>query len=307
MGRHKIHETKTQALHARDGKRFQKRAARQRGIRSVTCRGTWAADARCARSAISTSSTDSTLGTMMMAQPVSCLAHNGGDIVGKSRVIHRMDTSSYPSLWSRSGCQACHQRRMLGLQPDGRAIFTIEGDIKDAGTEFLRHLGLQLQAFAHARFDAAVVVADRQKWPVCAWAPSNTSRGWGTAQRPAPVQRRRTARRPDAKGVGCIASFTSWLYSRCLTPSCSPCSSASVMLMRSCENASMSRPSTILYSPFSQVTGKPNMVSLGMPYWPSEGMPMVTHLPLVPRAQSRMWSMAALAAEAQPTTGHGLR
>ena len=27
-------------------------------------------------------------------------------------------------------------------------------------------------------------------------------------------------------------------------------------------------------------------------------MPIVTHLPLVPRAQSRMWSMAALAAEA---------
>jgi hypothetical protein len=48
----------------------------------------------------------------------------------------------------------------------------------------------------------------------------------------------------------------------------------------------------------SQVTGKPNMTSLGMPYSPLEGMPMVTHLPLVPRAQSRMWSMAALAAEA---------
>ena len=27
-------------------------------------------------------------------------------------------------------------------------------------------------------------------------------------------------------------------------------------------------------------------------------MPMVTHLPLVPNAQSRMWSIAALAAEA---------
>ena len=35
-----------------------------------------------------------------------------------------------------------------------------------------------------------------------------------------------------------------------------------------------------------------------MPYQPSDGMPMVTHLPLVPRAQSRMWSMAALAADA---------
>jgi hypothetical protein len=44
--------------------------------------------------------------------------------------------------------------------------------------------------------------------------------------------------------------------------------------------------------------GEANMVSLGMPYWPSDGIPMVTHLPLEPRAQSRMWSMAALAADA---------
>src|SRR5256885_2038586 len=44
-------------------------------------------------------------------------------------------------------------------------------------------------------------------------------------------------------------------YSRCLTPSCSPCSSARVLSMHSCEKASISRPSTILYSPFSVVTG----------------------------------------------------
>ena len=87
-------------------------------------------------------------------------------------------------------------------------------------------------------------------------------------------------------------------YSRSLTPSFSACSSASVLSMRSWLNASISKPCTILYSPFSQVTGKPNMVSAGMPYEPSEGTPMVTHLPLVPSTQSRMWSMAALAAPA---------
>jgi hypothetical protein len=32
--------------------------------------------------------------------------------------------------------------------------------------------------------------------------------------------------------------------------------------------ASIGRPSTTLYSPFSQVTGKPNITSLGMPYQP---------------------------------------
>ena len=46
------------------------------------------------------------------------------------------------------------------------------------------------------------------------------------------------------------------------------------------------------------VTGKPNITSFGMPYSPLLGMPIVTHLPLVPSAQSRMWSIAALAAEA---------
>src|ERR1700742_3870585 len=35
-----------------------------------------------------------------------------------------------------------------------------------------------------------------------------------------------------------------------------------------------------------------------MPYEPSDGMPIVTHLPFVPTTQSRTWSMAALAAEA---------
>jgi hypothetical protein len=35
-----------------------------------------------------------------------------------------------------------------------------------------------------------------------------------------------------------------------------------------------------------------------MPYSPLLGTPIVTHSPFVPSAQSRMWSMAALAAEA---------
>ena len=61
-----------------------------------------------------------------------------------------------------------------------------------------------------------------------------------------------------------------------------------VLSMQAWLNASISKPSTTLYSPFTQVTGKPNMTSLGIPYQPCEGMPMVTQWPLVPKAQSRM-------------------
>ena len=68
--------------------------------------------------------------------------------------------------------------------------------------------------------------------------------------------------------------------------------------MRSCENSSISRPWTIVYSPFSVVTGKPNITPSGMPYEPSDGMPIVVHLPFVPSTQSRTWSIAALAADA---------
>ena len=50
---------------------------------------------------------------------------------------------------------------MLGFSAHRRAVFAIQGDIKHAGTKFLRHFSLQLQAFAHPRFDAAVVIAHR--------------------------------------------------------------------------------------------------------------------------------------------------
>jgi hypothetical protein len=52
---------------------------------------------------------------------------------------------------------------VFGFATDWGAIFAVQGDIEDAGTELLRHLGLQLQAFAHPRFDTAVVVTNRQQ------------------------------------------------------------------------------------------------------------------------------------------------
>jgi hypothetical protein len=50
---------------------------------------------------------------------------------------------------------------MLCLAAHGGTVFTIQGHIKDAGAKLLRHLSLQLQAFAHPRFDTAVMVTDR--------------------------------------------------------------------------------------------------------------------------------------------------
>jgi hypothetical protein len=43
------------------------------------------------------------------------------------------------------------------------AIFTVQGDIKDAGTKLLRHFRLQLQTFAHPHLDTTVVITHRQK------------------------------------------------------------------------------------------------------------------------------------------------
>ena len=63
------------------------------------------------------------------------------------------------------GCgqqQRDHQRGVISLATHGRAVFAVQCDVKDAGAELLAHLGLQLQAFAHARLNAAVVVAHRQ-------------------------------------------------------------------------------------------------------------------------------------------------
>jgi len=55
------------------------------------------------------------------------------------------------------------------------------------------------------------------------------------------------------------------IYSRCLTPSRSSSSSAKVLAISSFEKASISKPSTSLYSPFSVVTGRPKTMSSGTP------------------------------------------
>jgi hypothetical protein len=52
---------------------------------------------------------------------------------------------------------------MLNFTAYWGAIFTVQGDIKHAGTKLLRHFRLQLQTFAHPHLDTTVVIAYRQK------------------------------------------------------------------------------------------------------------------------------------------------
>jgi len=69
--------------------------------------------------------------------------------------------------------------------------------------------------------------------------------------------------------------------------------------MRGLLKSSMSMPSITLHSPPEQVHGRPTIRPSGMPYSPFDGTPIDTQSPAgVPSTQSRMWSMAALAAEA---------
>ena len=127
----------------------------------------------------------------------------------------------------------------------GAPSFAVQRHVKHAGAELFAHLRLQLQALAHPCLDAAVVVAHGQEH-------ARGLRPQHVTRMPASV----------LKQMGHAA--------------CSSCSSLSVLLMQAWLNSSIGRPSTTVYSPLAVVTGKPNMVSLGMPYQPSDGMPMVT-------------------------------
>src|SRR3954463_5045251 len=61
----------------------------------------------------------------------------------------------------------------------------------------------------------------------------------------------------------------------------------------------MSRPCTIEYSPSLHTQGNDEIKPSATPYEPSDGMAMETQSPsAAPSVQDRMWSMAALAADA---------
>ena len=74
-------------------------------------------------------------------------------------MVHRMHAYCNTRICICRQSELGDECGMFGFTADGGTIFAIEGDIEDAGTEFLRHLRLQLQAFAHPRFNATVVIA----------------------------------------------------------------------------------------------------------------------------------------------------
>jgi hypothetical protein len=51
---------------------------------------------------------------------------------------------------------------VIAFTAHGRAIFAVQRHVEDASAELFDHLGLQLQAFAHPRLHAAVMVTNRQ-------------------------------------------------------------------------------------------------------------------------------------------------
>jgi hypothetical protein len=84
-------------------------------------------------------------------------------IIEKRGVINGVDPNCHPGF---RGCIVCNffdQMGMLNFAAYWGAIFTVQGDIKDAGAKLLRHFCLQLQAFAHPHFDTTVVITHRQK------------------------------------------------------------------------------------------------------------------------------------------------
>jgi hypothetical protein len=82
-----------------------------------------------------------------------------GHHVGEARVVHRQHAHAHAAeAVERIGQQPGDQVRLLDLAAHGRAVLVVQRDV-----EHRAQLGLQLQALAHARLDAAVVVADRQR------------------------------------------------------------------------------------------------------------------------------------------------
>jgi hypothetical protein len=191
-----------------------------------------------------------------------------------------MRTPTRPEAVGRAHHQLGDELRLLGLAADRRPVLQVERDVEQ---RVVGHRALQLEGLAHARLDAGVVVDHGQAGGALVRAvqglegmePGTDAHAGGVLARP---QRR-------------------WLHAFLLLEQL--LQREADALLGEVVECRGPRPACTRRS--RVVTAKPNTTSFGMPYWPSLGMPIVTHLPFVPSAQSRMWSIAALAAEAAPT------
>ena len=97
-----------------------------------------------------------------VAQVLAGLARNDGHVVRKRRMVDGVHARCHAGP---GGCllrQLHDERGMRALLADRGTVLAVKRDVEHAVAEFRRQLGLQLQALAHARLDAAVVVAHRQ-------------------------------------------------------------------------------------------------------------------------------------------------
>ncbi len=141
----------------------------------------WRLHAAKACSAATTSSTDSTLGTMMWHTALTGCAGNDVDIACKSGVVygvHALPPGQWPEAPDASeatrracstSCPPAHRLRNRASHPPRRA------------PNSSAQLSLHLQALAHAELPHRC--SDRTQGNACtpAWAPSSISRGWSAS------------------------------------------------------------------------------------------------------------------------------
>ena len=159
---HKIHQTKTQRLQTRMRGNVKRTVHRRRRLNQrmhCQCRRTGLVN-RTHR--VFNVGHGFYFGQHDMTQTMACFANDACNVCMKSRVINRVHSHRDSRIRVCAQCQFRHQCCVLGFAADGRAVFAIQGDIEHAHAKLLLHLSLQLQAFAHARFDTAVVIANRQ-------------------------------------------------------------------------------------------------------------------------------------------------
>ena len=101
-----------------------------------------------------------------MAQLVCSATSDDVHVRLEMGMVDRMHTCRHTGTGCCTVGQLGHQLGVGRFLAHGGPVFTVQGDVEYAGAELGHHLGLQLQAFAHAHVHAAVVIADRQ--PHCA-------------------------------------------------------------------------------------------------------------------------------------------
>ena len=170
------------------------------------------------------------LGQREIGQPMPGMGHQRVQFSLETAMKDRMGTRAYPvEAIVRRIDGLGHPQGVAQLVSGGCAILAVGRDVQHRAQSALKG-----QRLGQQRRTAAVMVADGQHRPAFAFPIQDGSGGTG----------------------GGLAAHGAQ-PSRCLTPLRSPSSSSSVAFMRSRLKASMSRPLTIVYSPFWQVTGMP--------------------------------------------------